>query len=233
MTGRPVDIKGQRFGRLLALKVIGAGTDRRWKCLCDCGNKAEVRAFDLRSGNKNNCGCMHYIRRSVLNQRFGKLVAVKEYPRVKKRYPWKCVCDCGKTITTFIRYLQRGTKIDCGCGDSERRRLHGLARRKPAAEKAASSMWSDCKANARAKGRKFTLTRGQVRDLIERSCSYCGEPAPSGIDRVDNDRGYEPGNVASCCFPCNHWKKTMSAVMFIQRATKIANHSKFLKVGKS
>lgn len=32
----------------------------------------------------------------------------------------------------------------------------------------------------------------------------------NGIDRVDNDKGYVPGNVSPCCWVCNIAKGTMS-----------------------
>lgn len=45
-------------------------------------------------------------------------------------------------------------------------------------------------------------------------CAYCNTrvkwteyaPGPYNLDRMDNDRGYEMGNVVVCCFECNHRK---------------------------
>jgi hypothetical protein len=60
MMGALVDITGQRFGRLTAIKRIG--TKQRsvlWLCECDCGNLFHAVARSLRSGNTKSCGCIH------------------------------------------------------------------------------------------------------------------------------------------------------------------------------
>jgi hypothetical protein len=40
---------------LTVLKLIGNGI---WQCQCECGNIAEVRGNDLRTGNTKSCGCL-------------------------------------------------------------------------------------------------------------------------------------------------------------------------------
>jgi len=65
--GPPIkDITGQRFGRLVAVKV--AGRIRRkfaWECACDCGNTIRVVGTNLRSGNTKSCGCSRLRRRTA------------------------------------------------------------------------------------------------------------------------------------------------------------------------
>lgn len=55
-----LDIKGQRFGRLLALNI--SHSDRHhhthWACLCDCGNRTSAIVSELRSGHTQSCGCL-------------------------------------------------------------------------------------------------------------------------------------------------------------------------------
>jgi hypothetical protein len=61
------DIKGQRFGRLVALEP----TDRRcpnngvvmWLCRCDCGNLHIANGNHLRYGRAQGCDCMKNHRR--------------------------------------------------------------------------------------------------------------------------------------------------------------------------
>lgn len=55
-------------------------------------------------------------------------------------------------------------------------------------------------------GRTFSLTREQYDALILQPCTYCGFPLDStgrGLDRIDNSKGYDMGNVNPCCGPCN------------------------------
>ena len=50
------DIKGQKFGRLIALEYVGHSL---WKCQCDCGKTKLVRYDALHSGRTRSCGCFH------------------------------------------------------------------------------------------------------------------------------------------------------------------------------
>jgi hypothetical protein len=57
----PLDITGQLFGRLLAIKRI-RGSVRHggslWLCLCICGELAKVEIVSLRTGHTKSCGCI-------------------------------------------------------------------------------------------------------------------------------------------------------------------------------
>lgn len=74
-----IDISGQRFGRLVALKP----TDKRlgnsiiWECACDCGNTCEVPSISLRQGLTKSCGCLAKIAHSK---------SVKVANKIRKEY---------------------------------------------------------------------------------------------------------------------------------------------------
>jgi hypothetical protein len=69
----------------------------------------------------------------------------------------------------------------------------------------------------------FNLTFDQFMEHWQKPCSYCGEVIPTiGLDRVDNDRGYEPSNVVPCCEHCNALKGTTTLAEFLSRCTRIA-----------
>lgn len=73
---RPLDLTGQRFGRLVVLsKHRSESRQIKWLCQCDCGNKAVVFALNLRRGHTASCGCW----RSELRK------SEKKYPSEKKR----------------------------------------------------------------------------------------------------------------------------------------------------
>lgn len=57
------DLKGQRFGRLVALDFAGYDNNKKgmWRCKCDCGNEVVVRTNGLTSGNTKSCGCLRKI----------------------------------------------------------------------------------------------------------------------------------------------------------------------------
>lgn len=60
---------------------------------------------------------------------------------------------------------------------------------------------------ARNRGLDCTLTPAEYESVVSsRRCTYCTGPLPlygSGLDRLDNGRGYEAGNVVACCSDCN------------------------------
>lgn len=62
----PIDMKGQRCGRLsvVARAANTKSGKARWECLCDCGKTVIVTGVDLRSGHTTSCGCFHSERSS-------------------------------------------------------------------------------------------------------------------------------------------------------------------------
>jgi hypothetical protein len=56
---RAVDITGQRFGRLVALRDAGSRRGSRlWECRCDCGSLFLATGKAMKSGNTLSCGCL-------------------------------------------------------------------------------------------------------------------------------------------------------------------------------
>lgn len=59
-----VDISGQRFGRLVAIRPVARskkGTSAltgQWECQCDCGNVCICLKNNLRTGITKSCGCL-------------------------------------------------------------------------------------------------------------------------------------------------------------------------------
>lgn len=61
--GKRADLTGQRFGRLVAVRVVEVEHgDVWWICDCDCGVRGhKVRARNLHGGTKS-CGCARSMR---------------------------------------------------------------------------------------------------------------------------------------------------------------------------
>ena len=55
-----VDITGQKFGKLTAIKNIGSNKkgNALWECKCDCGNIIIAKGIELRFGHILSCGCL-------------------------------------------------------------------------------------------------------------------------------------------------------------------------------
>lgn len=58
---RFIDLTGQRFGRLVAVKRSFSdeyvGSNARWLCRCDCGTETVIVGNLLRNGTTKSCGC--------------------------------------------------------------------------------------------------------------------------------------------------------------------------------
>ncbi len=88
--------------------------------------------------------------------------------------------------------------------------------------------------SARRNGKLVTITESEILDQLKKQnyqCYYSGieldlkSPrlkSPS-IDRLDNSKGYEPGNVVICLFGINQAKSTMSESDFLEMCESIVN----------
>ena len=130
--GKMIDITGQRFGALVAIKPLpkdkkdyGKSTCVKWLCKCDCGNETIVNSSNLRKNHTKSCGCLqkkitsqqHFL--NLAGQKFGKLTAIEiDYDRTAKEKGhtyWRCKCDCGGEISVIVSSLTRGATKSCGC----------------------------------------------------------------------------------------------------------------------
>jgi hypothetical protein len=60
-------------------------------------------------------------------------------------------------------------------------------------------------------GHEFTVAFKEYCELIMQPCEYCGGQLNKqglGLDRIDNSKGYIPGNVVPCCKNCNIMKNS-------------------------
>ncbi len=89
---------------------------------------------------------------------------------------------------------------------------------------------------AKRRGLEWHLTKEQYLSLVSRPCEYCGgmlSGTGSSLDRIDNGRGYEIGNVVQCCGPCNRVKSdvlTYEEMIVGMRAIVCLRNKKKLRV---
>lgn len=110
------DLTNQIFGKWKVLQK----TDKResgsivWLCQCECGTIKEIRGTSLIAGETKSCGCIQY--KDITDQRFGKLIALKEVKKGSLENPsqWFCKCDCGNTKIINKKDLLRGHTSSCG-----------------------------------------------------------------------------------------------------------------------
>jgi hypothetical protein len=158
---------------------------------------------------------MKPLGKELVGKTFNRLTVISQLENKAGKTRFSCLCDCGKEIEAVGSEIQRGHTRSCGClrrdADMGRatRLTYGLA--------SFHSLVSIYRRNAKKRGISFELTDEECFQLFTSDCHYCGSPPKntrmqhdcygeftySGIDRIDNTKGYVLGNIAPCCTICN------------------------------
>ncbi|TGP22300.1 MULTISPECIES: hypothetical protein [unclassified Mesorhizobium] len=157
----------------------------------------------------------------LTGERFGSLIAVEVQARSGRRPSWKCRCDCGEFTFATNGELRSGRKPSCGAcaairvkaaqeshgfgvkGEACVNHKHGHAARGCHTKeyRAWASMIARCELPSQRSYPEYGGRGIRVCDRWHASFEAFLDdvgPAPSSghtMDRRDNDKGYEPGNV--------------------------------------
>jgi hypothetical protein len=190
----------------------------------------------MRAYNFKDLTGQRFNRRVVL-----KFVGIKTFgsPRAKQSI-WLTRCDCGTEAEVTAGSLRGGKS--CGCLSRE---ISGRSRRLAPGRSGRNSLLLSYKDSAAKRNFEWKLSDDEFDLITKQNCFYCGVPPSqksistkshsttlehrtyiySGIDRVDNSRGYESDNVVSCCKICNRAKDIMTQEDFIAWAKRVVKHN--------
>lgn len=238
------DLTGKKFGKLTVVKLAPERlSDNRitWTCKCDCGNSIDRTSHYLNDNRiaTHSCGCAQGLKRRIKVKPGtikGKLTVVSDAPDIvtpngDRHSALKCKCNCGKEAVVHSAAFRRNKHMSCG---------NAVCKRQISDEDMLTNKkYKDYKHGAKKRNYSFNLTKDEVKKLILDNCHYCGcEPANiyknskednteykyNGIDRVDNDLGYDVDNVVSCCGKCNVMKMTLNKDEFVNHLKKIVSN---------
>ena len=248
-----MDLIGQRFGRLVVIEqgVDSNRTNNRAYCICscDCGEGKRVLTHNLKKGVTRSCGCLgkeaysatgKKNAKSLIGQRFGRLIPVERFRENRNTY-YMCQCDCGTQTRVSHANLHSGASLCCGC-----RMLDLLeARNKPLKDVITNQVFNYYRRNAKMRGIPWDLPKLEFQTLIFSPCYYCGVIAGTstrthssrgrkscrslpnnGVDRFDNNQGYNGSNCVPCCKGCNSAKSDLPFQEFKEWALRLAAHLK-------
>lgn len=170
-------------------------------------------------------------------ERFGRLVLLERSTNAVNGAPrWLCSCDCGNPVTVHASNLSSGTTKSCGCLRVDACKARERKKNHPTH----GAVLTYYKRNAKVRGYEWKLDLELFSQLVLGKCNYCGALPSSrrlhyktrqgdvvklvdsnGIDRINNNIGYLPSNVVSCCSDCNRAKASMTTEEFIELARRI------------
>ena len=144
---------------------------------------------------------------SHVGRNYGRLVVIAEAERNKFNQRRVLVeCQCGERKTIVLRSLVGGATISCGCANWEIvkqvNRTHGHSALQSPEYRAWKNMKARCTADAtktvfRNYGARGVKVAQEWQESFEAFLAHIG-PKPNAeltLDRIDNNKGYEPGNV--------------------------------------
>lgn len=166
---------------------------------------------------------------NILGKRFGRIV-ITAFVGIKNRATiWEYTCDCGIVKTEQGNYLNAGRIQSCGCLRNER---IGALKRGEWGASAKKRLLAMYKKGAKRRELVWGLSNEQFYNLTQLPCHYCGclpfntteKISPNsyghftfnGIDRINDNIGYEINNCVPCCHPCNLAKNTHTYDSFLE-----------------
>lgn len=132
----------------------------------------------------------------LAGKKYGRLTLIEVIGvNLSKQRVWKCLCECGKEHVVSQAHITNGKVTSCGCYRRERATTHGMHR--------TPEWFAFQHAKARCKpdheSHEHYFDRG-IRVKFSSFEEFFAEVGfrPSvghSLDRKDNDKGYESGNV--------------------------------------
>lgn len=142
----------------------------------------------------------------ITGMKFGRLTAAERIQIKGKNGKtislWKCICECGESVSVRLGNLRSGNTQSCGCLHRE---SMAERRKTKAIHKSEYATWNSMKGRCNNKnnpsfhrygGRGIRVCERWQRSFEDFFSDVGEKPSPQHqLDRIDNDGNYEPGNV--------------------------------------
>jgi hypothetical protein len=217
------DKKGQPCGRPITEETYCSKHKRQ--AIIDKAEKEQIRYCDIARGcytvlEDHQVKCTHCLHKARI---------IDRKRNDKKRQDANLCLDCGRNFTNpqVIRAKGKHDKELRRCVPCYEKLLkHESARplreRNYKAEAFTNKhvIWNHYVKGAQKRNINFALTKTRFNELILQSCFYCTykkDGEVNGIDRLNNNQGYQEDNVVPCCETCNIMKGSQHPQEFIDK----------------
>lgn len=139
-------------------------------------------------------------RIDLSNQKFGRLLVVRQGGRRGRKTTWECKCSCGNLTTVVTDNLRSGKTGSCGCRKSEAARenclAHGIKPRHGMTGTGVHNSWASMIERCRGQGSGGRYKRLGIEvckrwEIFENFYEDMGDrPDGMTIDRIDCSLGY-------------------------------------------
>lgn len=137
---------------------------------------------------------------SYPGERWGRLVIKSYAGHTNKKAHVNCLCDCGNAFTVSYSALQTGNTKSCGCIRQENIRTLNASHRMSNTPEYTSwrGMMDRCSNSNHSRYHRYGgrgITVCERWHSFENFLTDMGKRPPKlTLDRIDNDKNYEPGN---------------------------------------
>jgi hypothetical protein len=221
------DKKGQPCGRPLPnglTEEIYCSKHKR-QAILDKAEKEHIRYCDIARGcytilEDHQVKCTHCLHKARI---------IDRKRNDKKRQDATLCLDCGRNFTNpqVIRAKGKHDKDLRRCVPCYEKLLKYESQRtvrernyKAEAFTNKHVIWNHYVKGAQKRNINFALTKTRFNELILLPCFYCTykkDGEVNGIDRLNNNQGYQEDNVVPCCEPCNIMKGSQHPQEFIDK----------------
>jgi|JI10StandDraft_1071094.scaffolds.fasta_scaffold294197_2 hypothetical protein len=119
MANHALDLAGQKFGKLTAVRIITRTPKITWLCDCECGGTKNVPASQLPAGMVKSCGCLLFGEKDTWKKVVGltvndwKCIEFLGTSKYGHRFLWEHAC--GRTIEKTKSEIKAGKVARCRC----------------------------------------------------------------------------------------------------------------------
>jgi hypothetical protein len=226
----PLNLIGQRFGRLVVVSDERIHGKRASLCQCDCGKTRIALNAKLRNGLISSCGCTKKKPGPVTPRLeglvFGEYTVIEMVSTGKAGAKWKVVCSCGTSRVLTTTILLKGRQRRCSFCNT------GVFRPK-GHEEITGTYWCSIVCGAERRALECSITIEFIWNLFlkqDRKCALSGDHLTLGprqtasLDRIDSSRGYAVDNVQWVHKDINRMKSVFTEECFIDWCQKVVHN---------